>query len=87
VSRNFDRAIRLLIPYIVVPPVRTKFAIISTHPVQYHSAWFQAMVLHPELDLRIYYCHQATFREQASAGFVEFDWDVPVLEGYPLIPS
>ena len=42
------------------------------------------MASRPELDLRVYYCHQATPREQAGAGFgVEFDWDVPLLAGYP----
>jgi glycosyltransferase involved in cell wall biosynthesis len=63
---------------------RTKLAVVSTHPIQYHSAWFRAMASRPELDLHVYYCHQATPREQAGAGFgVEFDWDVPMLEGYP----
>jgi glycosyltransferase involved in cell wall biosynthesis len=67
-----------------VSPERTKLAVISTHPIQYHSAWFRALASRPELDLRVYYCHQATPREQAGAGFgVEFDWDVPLLEGYP----
>lgn len=42
------------------------------------------MASRPELDLHVYYCHQATSREQSGAGFgVEFDWDVPLLEGYP----
>jgi glycosyltransferase involved in cell wall biosynthesis len=41
------------------------------------------MASRPELDLHVYYCHNATPREQAAAGFgVEFDWDVPLLEGY-----
>jgi len=32
----------------------------------------------------VYYCHQATPQEQARAGFgVEFEWDVPLLSGYP----
>ena len=61
-----------------------RLAILSTHPIQYHSAWFRAMASRPELDLHVYYCHKATPREQADAGFgVEFDWDVPLLEGYP----
>jgi glycosyltransferase involved in cell wall biosynthesis len=56
----------------------------STHPIQYHSAWFRAMASRPGLDIHVYYCHQATPREQAGAGFgVEFDWDVPLLAGYP----
>ena len=63
---------------------KTRLAVISTHPIQYHSAWFRALAAFPELDLQIYYCHKATPREQAGAGFgVEFDWDVPLLEGYP----
>ena len=37
-----------------------------------------------QLDLHVYYCHKATAGEQANAGFgVEFDWDVPLLNGYP----
>ena len=61
-----------------------RLAILSTHPIQYHSAWFRAMASRPELGLHVYYCHKATPREQADAGFgVGFDWDVPLLEGYP----
>jgi glycosyltransferase involved in cell wall biosynthesis len=42
------------------------------------------MASHPSLNLHVYYCHRATPQEQAAAGFgVEFDWDVPLLEGYP----
>jgi glycosyltransferase involved in cell wall biosynthesis len=42
------------------------------------------MASRPDLDIHVYYCHQATPREQAGAGFaVEFDWDVPLLAGYP----
>ena len=59
-------------------------AILSTHPVQYHAPWFRGMAAHPDLDVHVYYCHKATPQEQARAGFgVEFDWDVPLLSGYP----
>ena len=61
-----------------------RLAILSTHPIQYHSAWFRALAARPGLDVHVYYCHKATPQEQAGAGFgVEFDWDVPLLEGYP----
>jgi glycosyltransferase involved in cell wall biosynthesis len=61
----------------------TRLAVISTHPIQYHSAWFRALAARPSLDIHVYYCHQATPLEQAKAGFgVPFDWDVPLLEGY-----
>lgn len=60
-----------------------RLAIVTTHPIQYQAPWFRAMAAHPELDLEVFFCHQATPSQQAAAGFgVEFDWDVPLLEGY-----
>lgn len=61
-----------------------KLAIVSTHPIQYHGEWFRRLASEPGLSVEVFYCHQATAREQAEAGFgVEFDWDVSLLEGYP----
>src|SRR5260370_6406531 len=63
--------------------MKSHLAIIATHPVQYHAAWFRAVEEHPQIDLKVLYCHRATPQEQASAGFnVEFDWDVSLLDGY-----
>jgi glycosyltransferase involved in cell wall biosynthesis len=60
-----------------------RLAIVSTHPIQYHSPWFRALATHSDIDLEVFFCHQATPKEQAAAGFgVEFDWDVDVLGGY-----
>jgi glycosyltransferase involved in cell wall biosynthesis len=62
----------------------TRLAIVATHPIQYHAAWYRLLAAHPELEIHVYYCHRATPAEQANAGFgVEFDWDVPLLSGYP----
>ena len=62
----------------------TRLAIVTTHPIQYHAAWFRALAAHPNIDLHVFFCHQATPKEQAAAGFgVEFDWDISLLEGYP----
>jgi len=62
---------------------RARLAILSTHPVQYHAHWFRALAARPELDVSVLYCYQASPRDQAQAGFgVEFDWDIPLLEGY-----
>lgn len=61
-----------------------KLAIVSTHPIQYHSAWFRNLSSQRDLSIEVLYCHKATATEQALAGFgVEFDWDVSLLEGYP----
>ncbi len=60
-----------------------RLAILTTHPIQYHAPWFRRLAAEPALNIEVLYCHNATAREQANAGFgVEFDWDVSLLEGY-----
>jgi len=61
-----------------------RLAILTTHPIQYHAPWFRSLASEPGLSIEVFYCHNATAREQAQAGFgIEFDWDVSLLEGYP----
>lgn len=61
-----------------------RLAIVSTHPIQYHAAWFRRFACQPGLSVEVLYCHQTTGIEQGDAGFgVEFDWDVSLLDGYP----
>ena len=65
------------------PGTRIRLAILSTHPIQYHAHWFRALARHPNLEVNVFYCYQASPSDQAKAGFgVQFDWDVPLLEGY-----
>lgn len=60
-----------------------KLGLVTTHPIQYHSAWFRALASHPEVDLNVFFCHRVTPAEQATAGFgVEFEWDISLLDGY-----
>jgi glycosyltransferase involved in cell wall biosynthesis len=61
-----------------------RLAILSTHPIQYHAPWFRALAARIDLEVHVYYCHKATPQEQSRSGFgVEFDWDIPLLDGYP----
>lgn len=63
---------------------KKRLAIVTTHPIQYQAPWFRGLVAHPDIELQVYFCQDATPKEQAQAGFnVEFKWDVPILEGYP----
>jgi glycosyltransferase involved in cell wall biosynthesis len=63
---------------------KVRLGILNTHPIQYQALWFRALAAQSDLDLHVYYCHRATPHEQALAGFrVEFDWDIPLLTGYP----
>jgi glycosyltransferase involved in cell wall biosynthesis len=61
-----------------------RLAILSTHPIQYHVAWFRALAARTDLEIHVHYCNQATPQEHSRSGFgVEFDWDISLLGGYP----
>jgi len=60
-----------------------RLAILATHPIQYHAPWYRALAADGRLQIKVFFCHQATPQQQANAGFgVPFDWDVPLLDGY-----
>lgn len=60
---------------------RPKVGLLATHPIQYYAPWYRALAR--EVDLDVYFSHQQNSTGQASAGFdVEFEWDIPLLEGY-----
>jgi glycosyltransferase involved in cell wall biosynthesis len=60
-----------------------RVAIVSTHPIQYQTPWFRALARQRDVAIQVLYCHKAGPQDQAKAGFgVEFDWDVPLLDGY-----
>jgi len=68
------------VPRVGIPRV----GIVDTHPIQYHTPWYRALAARSDLEVEILYCHQASSRDQAEAGFgVEFDWDISLLDGYP----
>ena len=58
-----------------------RLGILTTHPIQYHAPWFRH--LGKRHDLTVYYAHRQDAEGQSKAGFgVEFEWDVPLLDGY-----
>jgi len=60
-----------------------RLAILATHPIQYHAPWYRGLAKDGRLQIKVFFCHQTTPEQQASAGFgVPFEWDVPLLEGY-----
>jgi glycosyltransferase involved in cell wall biosynthesis len=62
---------------------KRRLAIVATHPIQYQAVWFRALATEPTIEVDVFFCHRATREDQADAGFgVEFEWDVPLLEGY-----
>lgn len=62
--------------------MRHRIAIVATHPIQYFAPWYRELAR--QHDLQILFAHQQDAAGQAAAGFgVQFEWNVPVLEGYP----
>jgi len=61
---------------------RPRVGLLATHPVQYYVPWYRELA--QALDLEVFYCHRQNAEGQARAGFgVSFEWDVPLLDGYP----
>jgi glycosyltransferase involved in cell wall biosynthesis len=64
-----------------------RVAVVSTHPIQYHTPWFQNLA--SQVDLKVYY-GLLPDQQQQGVGFGQaFAWDIPLLEGYDwqLIPN
>jgi glycosyltransferase involved in cell wall biosynthesis len=56
-------------------------AILATHPIQYFAPWFRHLAT--LFDLEVLYAHHQDAAGQSAAGFgVNFEWDVPLLDGY-----
>src|ERR1044072_846261 len=59
-----------------------KLGILVSHPIQYYAPWFRYLA--ERMDIQVFYAHKQDAKGQSDAGFgVEFDWDIPLLEGYP----
>jgi glycosyltransferase involved in cell wall biosynthesis len=61
----------------------TRLSLFTTHPIQYQVPWFRALHARDEVDLCVYF-HHLPSPEQQGEGFGQaFEWDLPLLEGYP----
>jgi glycosyltransferase involved in cell wall biosynthesis len=59
-----------------------RLGIVTTHPVQYQAPWFRLLAKQPGVELTVFFCHLPDSRQQGAGFGVEFQWDVPLLEGY-----
>jgi len=59
-----------------------RLGILVTHPIQYQVPWFRHLAQDPLLALKVLYCYLPDSTEQGRDFGVEFQWDVPLLEGY-----
>jgi glycosyltransferase involved in cell wall biosynthesis len=61
---------------------KTRLAIVTTHPVQYQVPWYRALANRPGVDLSVLYAMIPDSRQQGAGFGVEFQWDIPLLDGY-----
>ncbi len=59
-----------------------KIGILTTHPVQYQVPWLRALADLQEIDLTVFYCMIPDERQQGEGFGVNFQWDIPLLDGY-----
>ncbi|HWN11865.1 MAG TPA: glycosyltransferase family 4 protein [Pyrinomonadaceae bacterium] len=60
-----------------------RVGILLTHPTQYHSPWFQELAKRPQIEIKVFYCFQPDSQQQGLDFDVPFEWDIPLLDGYP----
>ena len=59
-----------------------RLAIVTSHPIQYQVPWFRALAAVPDLDLTVLFACLPDPRQQGEGFGVDFQWDIPLLEGY-----
>src|ERR1041384_4905836 len=59
-----------------------RVAVVSTHPIQYQTPWFQRLAGEPNIDLKVYYALLPDQQQQGVGFDKPFAWDIPLLDGY-----
>lgn len=64
--------------------VSKRLAIITTHPIQYHSPWFKLLAGYKDVMVKVFYTwSQSRNLKKKDPGFgINIEWDIPLLEGY-----
>ncbi len=63
--------------------MKSKLAVVVSHPTQYYSPWFRTLAAMPELDLRVFYLWDFGVEKHHDRQFNQtFTWDIDLLSGY-----
>lgn len=60
----------------------TRVGFLTTHPIQYQVPVFRLLAEEPGIELTVLYAMLPDSAQQGVGFGVEFEWDVPLLEGY-----
>ncbi len=62
-------------------PIR--LTVVMTHPVQYLAPWFRQLAAEvQEIELKVLYATAPTPAQQGTGFATEFEWDIPLIQGY-----
>jgi glycosyltransferase involved in cell wall biosynthesis len=67
-----------------------KLAIITTHPIQYNSPFFQLLTERKKVEVHVFYTWPQAIKNIEDKGFGKtITWDIPLLDGYDytLVPN
>jgi len=60
-----------------------RLAVVLSHPTQYFSPWFQHIVGHSDIELKVFYLWRFGVEHKTDRSFGHaLKWDIPLLEGY-----
>jgi glycosyltransferase involved in cell wall biosynthesis len=69
------------VPELSMRPQR--LAVFTPFPIQYQTPWFRALAEQPDLDVQVYFSRLLSASEQGDGFGRSFEWDLPLLKGYP----
>jgi glycosyltransferase involved in cell wall biosynthesis len=60
-----------------------RLGIVTPHPIQYQAPWFRELARRPEVELVVLFASLPNAVQQGTGFGVPFQWDIPLLDGYP----
>ena len=57
-------------------------AFVTSHPIQYQVPIFRLLAQRRDLEFTVFFCHVPDGKQQGDGFGVDFQWDLPLLEGY-----
>lgn len=63
-------------------PVVPRVTFVASHPIQYQVPIFRLLAASDEIDFRVFFAMLPDATTQGAGFGVEFEWDIPLLEGY-----
>ena len=60
---------------------------LASHPIQYQAPWFRALAQAPDIDFSVLFVQQPDAGQQGRGFGLAFQWDIPLLEGWQLVPE